>query len=129
MFQYVSITSTNGEKIAFANTFIDYLLSEEVQKKLVDISMFSVNGYKLYNDNEHFSQFENENVKYTISPFLQTQTLDNVKMQSKESFISKKNTPSVIFLRKCHLPFHRGGFKVTFTSKSSRLGAKYLILL
>lgn len=91
MFQYISITSTNGEKIAFANTFIDYLLSEEVQKKLVDISMFSVNGYKLYNDNEHFSQFENQNVKYTISPFLQTQTLDNVKIQSKESFISKKN--------------------------------------
>lgn len=91
MFQYISITSTDGQKIAFANTFIDYLLSEDVQKKLVDISMFSVNGYKLYSDNEHFSKFENASVKYTISPFLQEQTIESIKKQSKQSFITKEN--------------------------------------
>ncbi len=96
MFQYVSIMTSNGQKIAYANTFIDYLLSDEVQKKLVDISMFSTKNIKLYNDNEHYSLFENSNAKYTLSPFLEKETLDDIKSRSKASFLAQENNKDLV---------------------------------
>lgn len=90
MFQYISIMSSDGQNIAYANTFIDYLLSDEIQKKLVDILMFSTKNVKIYNDNVHYSMFENSSVNYTIAPFLEKETLESVKSRSKKSFLAQE---------------------------------------
>ncbi len=88
-FQYLSLMTCDGPKISYLNTFIDYLLSEKVQSKLVELGLFSVTDVKIYKDNEHYAKYENTSVNYTISPFLQLQTIENLKNQSKTSFLTK----------------------------------------
>lgn len=41
LFQYVGVCSDDKEKIKTSNDFIDYLLSEKVQQKLVNLKLFS----------------------------------------------------------------------------------------
>ncbi len=96
LYQYLSVMTSDNKKLVHINVFIDYLLSEEVQKKLVDIAMFSVTNVKLYNDNEHFSAFENTKIQSTTSPFLQLETIEKLKNQSKASFLSKEKDADLV---------------------------------
>jgi len=69
LYQYISLLTNDKIKSVIAKKFINYLLSENVQKKLTTISMMSVN-YKIYNsDNIHMQQLELSKTKTTISVF------------------------------------------------------------
>ncbi len=48
LFQVITLTTTNSEKINYCIDFIAYLLSEPVQKNLTKIGMFSTMGHTLY---------------------------------------------------------------------------------
>ncbi len=91
LFQYISILKGDGEVLGYINLFIDYLLSEDIQKTLSQISMLSVIDLNIYNDNVYYSELEKVNNVYTISPFLQSESLKKVKNDSKNAFIAKEN--------------------------------------
>lgn len=51
LYQYISVTAETAEKKAYAEKFIAYVLSEEVQKKVANLGMFSpymTLSYELY---------------------------------------------------------------------------------
>lgn len=77
LYQYLSVTTDNQLKKAYAEKFIDFLTSEKVQLDLVKIGMFSP-FYKMKNDgNLCFGQ---ELVpKYTLPCFTDYQLLQTIK--------------------------------------------------
>lgn len=48
LYQYISVCTSESDKVSACTEFIDYLLSEEVQTSLTQIGMMSIN-YKIYN--------------------------------------------------------------------------------
>lgn len=69
LYQYIGITSNDKTKIIYAENFINYLLSEEVQNKLCKINMFSC-FYGVNFENEHLNKMQNLWQFKTVSPFL-----------------------------------------------------------
>ena len=88
--------SKDKQKLPVINTFIDYLLCEEVQNKLTQISMLSSIYKGLYSDNESYSKLEKVTFKYTLSPFSEKQRIDNIKLQAKELFLTNENAKEIL---------------------------------
>ncbi len=95
LFQYVSVTSLDNYKVGHCKNFIDYLLSEEIQKQLTNINMFSPIFSGLYSDNEYYKVAEG--IKHEYTTFCLTSQLDlqNIKLQGEQSLINK-NTNELI---------------------------------
>ena len=74
LYQYIALTSKDKVKKGIAKTFIDYLLTDKVQKRLNEISMFSP-YIKVDYDNEKLSLMQKTNGKKTISAFNHINTL------------------------------------------------------
>ncbi len=55
LYQYISVTTIDEEKIQCSKRYIEYLLSEQVQKNLIKIGMFS-EYYKLNYQDENLSK-------------------------------------------------------------------------
>ena len=89
LYQYIGVTSTNETKRFYALSFIDFLLSESVQKTLVNVKMLSPNVKGLYSENEHFTALENASATYTISPFLLKSEINDIKNKAKEQILSQ----------------------------------------
>ena len=90
--QYLSVTAESDEKYKYALKIVDYILSEDVQKKLYKISMMRADGGKT--DGEFYGYDFSEN-EYTASPFLFTETI--MQIQSAQSGrISGDNLPDNI---------------------------------
>ena len=76
IFQYLSLTSVNSDNEFYAKLFIDYMLSDAVQKKVNGLSMLSVNQKGLAFDNEYLSLLEKDYPNYTFSPFSDKSTFE-----------------------------------------------------
>ena len=96
LYQYISIMSNDKEKLPVINTFIDYLLSKEVQNKLTDINMLSSLYKGLYNDNESYTKLEKVKFKYTLSPFSEKRRIDDIFRQSKNLYLTNDNAKEIL---------------------------------
>lgn len=76
--QYISVTSTTAEKAVFAERFINYLLSDEIQKTLYKINMFSPYVDVEYDD-ETFAEISRAEIKSTVSAFLSKKELADLR--------------------------------------------------
>lgn len=74
LYQYVALTSKDKTKKAYAKIFIDYLLSDKVQKSLNQISMFSP-YLEVEFENEKLAEMQKVKCKKTISVFNHEQIL------------------------------------------------------
>ena len=70
--QYLSVTTTDSVKGAYAKKFLQHLRSEEVQRKLEDIGMISVTHTDIYADGGAMQAMQKAafGVERTLSPFL-----------------------------------------------------------
>lgn len=69
LMQYVSVIGVTEEKTQYAKDFVEFLLKDDIQKRLVDIGMFSTTGLKLYETDEILSKLEKATIDKTISVF------------------------------------------------------------
>ena len=90
LYQYVALTSKDKVKKALANNFIDYLLSDKVQKSLKEISMFSPYLEVEY-ENENLSLMQKINAKKTISAFNHASTLLQMQEDAIEGVKGNQN--------------------------------------
>ena len=90
LYQYVALTSKDKVKKALAKNFIDYLLSDKVQKSLNQISMFSP-YLEVEFDNENLSLMQKINGKKTISAFNHVSTLTQMQEDAIEGVKGNQN--------------------------------------
>ena len=60
LYQYASVTATDENKRVYACAFLDYLLTENVQKRLTEIGMFSDFYVLNYQEKDFISMQENK---------------------------------------------------------------------
>ena len=96
LFQYIGVTSVSENKRFYAFSFVDFLLSESVQKTLVNIKMLSPTLKGLYNSNSYFTALENVSQTYTVSPFLSKKDLIAVKDEAKGQILSQNYNDGVL---------------------------------
>ena len=94
LYQYAIITSKSNAY--YSRLFIDYLLSNNVQDKLVNISMLSTVKVGLYSDNYAFNKLENQKINYIISPFTDYSTIEKIKEIAKETLKGTKDVEELI---------------------------------
>ena len=94
LYQYALITSKNS--VYYSRLFIDYLLSSKVQKTLTEISLLSVSERGLYPDIKAFATLEKTKTTYTVSPFLDVNTIEKLKELAKEVLNGVKEKEELI---------------------------------
>lgn len=57
LIQYLAITATDPHQIEVATGYVDFITSQDIQKKLTTIGMFCVNNAKIYSD-QSYQRFE-----------------------------------------------------------------------
>jgi hypothetical protein len=90
LYQYISLTSKDKNKKAYAKAFIDYLLLDKVQKRLNEISMFSP-FVEVAFENENLNKMQKINAKKTISAFTPTQILLQMQSDGEEGLKGNQN--------------------------------------
>lgn len=97
LYQYVSVTAKEKERIYYAKDFIDYLLSSNVQQMLKDIGMLSCFEVVNY-QSQALLELQKVNHKYTLSAFTSEKSLVEINdlalislKGDKESEIKIKN--------------------------------------
>lgn len=88
LYQYAIITSINNAY--YSRLFIDYLLSNDIQDKLINISMLSTVKGGLYSDDEAFTKLENQKINHIVSPFSDITTIEKLKEIAKETLKGTK---------------------------------------
>lgn len=68
LYQYICVTATDSVKNFYSQNFIEHLLSEEIQKSIKEIGMFSTTLSVDY-DNEHLIAMQKLNNFSTVSAF------------------------------------------------------------
>ena len=99
LFQYISVTTANENRAVKCKSFIKYLLSEDTQKKLTQIKMFSPIYSGLYTDIESFKKAENVACEYTVYCLATNEEIDKIKRAGLES-LKNQDTASIIKLVK-----------------------------
>ena len=99
LFQYISVTTANEDRAVKCKSFIKYLLSEDTQKKLTQIKMFSPIYSGLYTDIESFKKAENVACEYTVYCLATNEEIGEIKRAGLES-IKNQDTASIIKLVK-----------------------------
>lgn len=82
--QYISVTTTDKIKAVYAERFINHLLSDDVQKRLCEINMFSP-YVKIDYDEEAFINLQNAAPKNTVSAFVSDAGLKDLKELSRRA--------------------------------------------
>ena len=90
LYQYVSVLSTNEDKINESLSFVEYLLSKKVQEKLNEIDMFSC-FYQVSFDNENMASMQKINNFNTVSPFNKSEFLLELKDVSIEAYMGDED--------------------------------------
>ncbi len=88
LYQYIGILSNGEEKYEYSKKFITALLSEENQKLLKNISMFSP-FYDIEFDDENLLNMQKEREKNTLSPYITKEKI--IELQNLSSGILKNN--------------------------------------
>lgn len=96
LYQYLSVIYKNDDKSLYSMMFINYLCSEEVQKTLTKIGMYSCVYDNLYIENEEMNLMKNEKIKYVTSPYIDKNRLNDIKSLSR----SAKSSSEIINLLK-----------------------------
>lgn len=78
LYQYISVTTQDLQKNVYAQEFIEHLLSENVQKSLSEIGMFSPYFNAEYQDQD-FISMQNVEMKKTISTFTPKEKLHELQ--------------------------------------------------
>lgn len=81
LYQYVSICTNDQLKRYYAEEFVNYLVSEKVQKSLNNIGMFSC-FYQVEYDNEHLRKLQEINYTTSLSAFIPEQNLKELQRMS-----------------------------------------------
>lgn len=81
LYQYAAVTSKDQTKRYYAEEFVKYLLSDEVQEKLSDIGMYSVEKRAIYEDEKQKTMQAAEGFK-TLSAFTSPEELKNLQYLS-----------------------------------------------
>ncbi len=89
LYQYAIITSK--QNAYYSRLFIDYLLSDAVQDKLINISMLSTVKVGLYSDIQAFTKLEKQKINHIISPFTDIKTIEKLKEIAKETLKGTKD--------------------------------------
>ncbi len=90
LYQYISLTCDDEIKTLYSEKFINYLLSEEIQKKLYKISMFSEFYQNDYQD-QILNFMQNITPIYTLSAFSSSQLIDDLNLMS-DNYLNGKLT-------------------------------------
>ena len=88
--QYISITTTNKERQAACQAYVDLLLSKEVQEKLTQIGMMSLQ-HSIYTAENPLSKVEQIKPHWTISPFLEQEKLQQLSNLAIQALNGDKN--------------------------------------
>lgn len=89
LYQYISITSANDDKLNACNEFVRYLLSEEVQKQLNVINMQSI-YYNVEGNPEEYRNLYVSSAKTTVSAFSTKEDLSMIKSIASSDFDDKE---------------------------------------
>ena len=96
LYQYVSASAVDPEKLVHARGFIDLLLSESVQKKLINLGMFSC-FYELAYENSQMRDMQSAKFNYTVSAFSSESLIKELKEISKSK---QQNDETIIKIKK-----------------------------
>ena len=78
LYQYVSVVSKDAVKIEYARKFAEYLVSEEVQKQLYKIGLFSC-YFKVEYDSPDLAAMQKTEVKTVLSAFTQAEQIKKLQ--------------------------------------------------
>lgn len=81
LYQYISLTSVSPEKSIYAERFIEYLITENVQKNLGKICMFS-NYFQAEEESDALSQMQKKNASRTLLFFTDERTYEEIRSLS-----------------------------------------------
>lgn len=95
--QYISVTTYDKFKAVYAGRYINYLLSDDIQKKLYEINMFSP-YVKVDYDDEVFINLQNALPEKTISAFVSEKGLSELKEFSERAV--KGNEEALLKIKK-----------------------------
>ena len=84
LYQYIGLIDNGGGKKYYAEQFLNYLLSDAVQKRLPEIDMLSPYIENSF-DNEHLSALQRVNPKYSLSAFISAQNLAEMQELSLDA--------------------------------------------
>ncbi len=97
LYQYIAVLASEQTKIYYSEKFIQHLLTQENQKKLLEIGMSSC-FYKVEHENKHLIEMQNTLYKNTLSAFIGRENLIKINELStlavkgdKEALIKIKN--------------------------------------
>ena len=90
LYQYVSVTSTDAVKRLYAERFIEYLISDEVQEKLSDVCLFSP-YISVSHQSESLQNMQDVEFKSTISAFMAKEQLKQMQEYSLDAVSGDKN--------------------------------------
>lgn len=88
--QYISITTADKGRIASCQSYIELLLSQEIQKKLSQIGMMSLQ-HNIYTAEHPLYTVEQNKPHWTISPFLDAEKLQQLITLAMEALKGDKN--------------------------------------
>ena len=94
LYQYMVVTANSKEKRIACEGFLNYLLSEDVQKKLDDIGMLSP-YYKISYENA-LNEVTLNKQRYTLSAFISEQQLKELQYLSKSAVSGNKDSQNKI---------------------------------
>ncbi len=81
LYQYIALTSNSALKSYYAESFIEHLLSVDVQKSLNQIGMLSTKTTVEY-DNAHLNEMQKNKEFYTVSAFTNATALKQMQENS-----------------------------------------------
>lgn len=95
--QYISVTSTDARKTVYAERYVNYLLSDEIQKSLYKINMFSAYVKVDYED-EIFLKLQSAKPQNGVSAFISKEKLKQLQELSRAA--AKGEESSLLKIKK-----------------------------
>lgn len=81
LYQYISITTSDSEKFKICSAFIEYLLSDDIQKTVSKIGMLPAIKVGVYEEGA-LKRAEGITAKYTLSPFITAKELSVLEKEA-----------------------------------------------
>ena len=95
LYQYIGLIDNGSAKKYYAERFLNYLLSDAVQKRLTEIGMFSPYINNSF-DNEHLSTMQKVKPKFSLSAFISAHNLKEMQELSLDALKGNKDAKNKI---------------------------------
>lgn len=89
LYQYIGLTCSDNQKIDYANSFIEFLVSDKTQKQLNKLCMYSP-YIDVDFENENLSQMQTKKIFKSISAFLHKEELKEYQKISLSAIMGDK---------------------------------------